>query len=82
MNKQEYIANLKIQLKDEKYETVCQVIEYYEEIIDDCIEEFNIIFHYYFTYIRFPFMGFFISSCIFIDFKYLYNDLVYSYCYM
>lgn len=39
MNKQEYIANLKIQLKDEKYETVCQVIEYYEEIIDDCIEE-------------------------------------------
>ena len=33
MNKQEYIANLKIQLKDEKYETVCQVIEYYEEIM-------------------------------------------------
>lgn len=39
MNKQDYITNLKIQLKDETYDTVCQVVEYYEEIIDDLIEE-------------------------------------------
>ena len=32
MNKQDYITNLKIQLKDETYDTVCQVVEYYEEI--------------------------------------------------
>lgn len=39
MNKKEYIDSLKKHLKDESYETVCQVIEYYEEIIDDMCED-------------------------------------------
>lgn len=39
MNRQEYIENLKHQLKNETYETVCQIINYYEEMIDDLLED-------------------------------------------
>ena len=39
MNKQQFIENLKLKLKDESYEYVCQVIEYYDEMISDLIED-------------------------------------------
>jgi len=39
MTKNEYIHILKEQLKNESYETVCQVLDYYEEMIDDLCED-------------------------------------------
>lgn len=39
MDKQEYIENLKKQLRNETYETVCQIIDYYQEMIDDLMED-------------------------------------------
>ncbi|MEG0276232.1 MAG: DUF1700 domain-containing protein [Coprobacillus sp.] len=39
MTKQEFIEKLKKELKNESYETVCQSITYYEEMIDDLVED-------------------------------------------
>ena len=39
MTKQNFIEKLKKELKDESYETVCQAINYYEEMIDDLMED-------------------------------------------
>lgn len=39
MTKQEFIEKLKSELKNESYETVCQTLTYYEEMIDDLVED-------------------------------------------
>lgn len=39
MNKQEFMDCLKEKLKEESYEYVCQVVEYYDEMINDFIED-------------------------------------------
>lgn len=39
MTKQEFIERLKNELKNESYETVCQTLTYYEEMIDDLVED-------------------------------------------
>ncbi|MFR7591487.1 MAG: DUF1700 domain-containing protein [Longibaculum sp.] len=39
MNKQQFMENLTKKLKNESYEYVCQVMEYYDEMISDLIED-------------------------------------------
>ncbi|MEG0366137.1 MAG: DUF1700 domain-containing protein [Coprobacillus sp.] len=39
MTKYEFVEKLKKELKNESYETVCQAITYYEEMIDDLVED-------------------------------------------
>lgn len=39
MNKEEFMDCLKDKLKNESYEYVCQVVEYYDEMINDFIED-------------------------------------------
>lgn len=39
MDKKAFMDLLKKKMKDESYETVCQIIDYYEEMIDDLMED-------------------------------------------
>lgn len=39
MTKNEFIEKLKKELQNESYQTVCQTITYYEEMIDDLVED-------------------------------------------